>query len=480
MRERQPSIAESLVDTSVLLDGRYRLDVLVRRSNTATIHLATHRNGSSAWLKLPVSAVHAESLAGEPRIATAIGSPLIVRDDGATPDGVPYLVLDPPDAKSVASLRALGRTGTRLPLARVMTAGDALARSVGSLHAMGLVTTGLGDEDVLVFTNGDVALLVLDALVPATTAGVAADVSRLVRVLSGLVSDVAEAGSGRGVIDAVLAAGYPEVAALQAAWRAGSPEPIELPARIRQGGFPESPSAPFLAAHDTPFSLSVGDEVERERKDSVIDYLRSGDGPSMPPSIPPLGSRPHDHALMYDPLSKMAEMPRLLRATGHGAESGANASRSRLLMGALIVVPLVALVGGAALLASPSSPAPRPEIAAAALEAAPVAAAPSAPAVIAVAAPVAPSTVPPAPPAPPEPPADELELNTVLRTDGAPPGRDVFIDGKVIGKTPLEVSVPCGSHTLQMVAGAKKQAVELPCGGERVVRYDAKGHWTLK
>ena len=78
------------------------------------------------------------------------------------------------------------------------------------------------------------------------------------------------------------------------------------------------------------------------------------------------------------------------------------------------------------------------------------------------------------------PPADELELNTMLSTDGAPPDRDVYLDGKSVGKTPLHVSVPCGPHALQMVAGAPKQAVDLPCGGERVVRYDAQGHWTLK
>ena len=81
-----------------------------------------------------------------------------------------------------------------------------------------------------------------------------------------------------------------------------------------------------------------------------------------------------------------------------------------------------------------------------------------------------------------EPPATatELEMNTDLRSEGAPPGRTVFIDGKPVGKTPLDVTVPCGGHTLQMAAGAPKQPVELPCGGRRVVRYDATGHWTLR
>ncbi len=173
MRERQPSIADHLMDARALLDGRYRLDVLVRRSATTTIHVATHRNGSTAWLKLPLSAAHGELLALEARIANGIGSPLIVRDDGATPDGVPYLVLDPPDAQSIAEHRTRARAGERLALARVMTAGDALARVVASIHAMGHVTAGLADEDVLLFANGDVALLDLHALSPLSAAGVA-------------------------------------------------------------------------------------------------------------------------------------------------------------------------------------------------------------------------------------------------------------------------------------------------------------------
>src|SRR4051794_2723423 len=103
-----------------LLDGRYRLDALVHRSATATIHVATHRNGSTAWLKLPVSPevarAHAELLALEASIANTIGSPLVVRDDGTTRDGIPYLVIDPPDAETLATLRARAKKGTRLPL----------------------------------------------------------------------------------------------------------------------------------------------------------------------------------------------------------------------------------------------------------------------------------------------------------------------------------------------------------------------------
>ncbi len=56
----------------------------------------------------------------------------------------------------------------------------------------------------------------------------------------------------------------------------------------------------------------------------------------------------------------------------------------------------------------------------------------------------------------------------------------LMVAAVMVGTTPLNVAVPCGAHALQMVAGATKQAVELPCGGESVVRYDAKGHWMLR
>jgi hypothetical protein len=484
MREGQPSTADSLADSLMraraLLDGRYRLDALVRRSTTTTIHVATHRNGSTAWLKLPVSAAHAAVLELEARIANSIGSPLIVRDDGTTPDGVPYLVLDPPEADSVAVLRARGKAGTRRTLARVMTAGDALARVVASIHAMGYVTAGLADDDVLVFANGDVALLDLHAMALATAPGIAADVKHVRRVLSALVSDVADPASthagapARTLIDGALAAGYPDVLALQAAWRAAALEPIAPPSRVRSGSLADIPSAPHLPAHETPQSMSLDDDRQRASDGSVINFLRSG-----VPSVRPAAVGPRERPVMYDPLSKAPEMPRLVQATSQVAASNARSPMSRALVGTLIGTSLMAVLAGMAFMMSASSgpPSPRRGAAASALEApvdGPVAkASPPVATVVAALAP-APSA------ASTGDSDDELQLTAMLRTEGAPPDRDVFVDGKAVGKTPLSVAVPCGSHTLQMVAGAPKQPVELPCGGSRVVRYDAKGRWSLR
>jgi hypothetical protein len=142
-----------------------------------------------------------------------------------------------------------------------MTVGDALARSVGSVHAVGYVMAGLEDEDLLIFANGDVALLMLHALVPATSAGITADVVHLRRVLSGLVSDVADTAASPGILDGVLAAEYPDVGALQAAWRAASPEPVDLPLAIRQSSFSDSVSAPFP---DGTLAPSDGDDAPED------------------------------------------------------------------------------------------------------------------------------------------------------------------------------------------------------------------------
>jgi hypothetical protein len=489
MRERQPSIADALMDGQTLLDGRYRLDALVRRSTTATIHVATHRNGSTAWLKMPVSRdIHAtaEMFAREASVNVTVGSRLVVRDDGKTRDGVPYLVLDPPEAESVATLRARARTGapdTRLPLARVMTIGDALARVAASIHALGHALGGLEDEDILVFANGDVALLDLHALSPLTPSSKGVDVGRVLRVLHALVSEVAEpnvAEGTRAAIGGALAASYPDVPALQASWRAAAPEPIAPPARLRQGSLADVSSARMVAASSAPgataaTTFSTAPTLPQKDPDgSVIGFLRSGSLPAPPVQAPQLG--PRERPMMYDPLSKIVDMPRLVTATSrHAAIEGRAPARRSLLVAAVIVPPLLALVAVAVAVLGTGGPERRSETRsdtgtatamATATDATPTA---TATATATGMAPVIDAA-----------PEEELQLETVLRTDGAPPDRDVFLDTKKIGKTPLDVRVPCGHHTLQMVAGAPLQSVELPCGGTRVVRYDTKGHWSLK
>jgi hypothetical protein len=219
-------------------------------------------------------------------------------------------------------------------------------------------------------------------------------------------------------------------------------------------------------------SSSLQAEPPRELEASIIGYLRSAKGPSVPPPSMPSNNM----SVMYNPLSKVAEMPRLARA------ANPNGTARRLLV-AFMIAPVVMF---GVLVASWSWS--EPQRSRRDPTAAPALPAPSSmPTATSQASSLPTMTLPP--------PAlagtfalaqaaaaqsDEIELNAMLSTDGAPPDRDVYLDGKSIGKTPLRASVPCGAHTLQMVAGAPKQPIDLPCGGERIVRYDAQGHWSLK
>lgn len=480
MRQRQPSFADSLVQAGTLLAQRFRLEALVHRTATATIHLATHRNGSTAWIKLPFAKAHAEQITREASIANTIGSPLLVRDDGTTSDGVPYLILEPPDGEALTTLRARTKAGARLPLARVMMLGDALARVVASVHALGYVTPGLADDDVLAFVNGEVALLDLHALAPSTPEGVAADVQHVVRVLKALIDDVAEAGEGREAIAAVLVATHADVAALQLAWRKASPEPVETPVRIRPGSFADLPPSGRLASepqigrtqHATPLAMVIGAEPPGlgEAPDldgSRIDYLRTA-AHSAPP---PAGMR--ERAVFDDPFAKTRELPRLVQAASHAAEPETKPGRVGFVIGASLagLAAVAMLAAGVFVFVGDHAPAASAlEMKRSAVSTQPAATPPVE---------VTPAPVPAGEP-PKAIPEDDLQMTTSLRSDGAPAARDVYVDGRVVGKTPLQVTVPCGTHLLQMVAGATKQTVDLPCGGESVVRYDKQGRWALR
>jgi hypothetical protein len=86
---------------------------------------------------------------------------------------------------------------------------------------------------------------------------------------------------------------------------------------------------------------------------------------------------------------------------------------------------------------------------------------------VAVPTPVAPP--PPVVPTPPPPPAP-----VTFRVDSDPTGADVLRDGKAVGKTPLDTSLPPQSAKVAFVVamkGYKSSTVELPGdkGGEKKV-----------
>jgi eukaryotic-like serine/threonine-protein kinase len=97
--------------------------------------------------------------------------------------------------------------------------------------------------------------------------------------------------------------------------------------------------------------------------------------------------------------------------------------------------------------------------------------------------PTAPTTAEaaPAPPAPlasassePAPPANTSAEPAaaipgdmgMLKTTGLAPGRRIFVDERTVGQTPESVLVKCGAHTVMIGSAGRRQAVDIPCGGE--------------
>jgi len=54
----------------------------------------------------------------------------------------------------------------------------------------------------------------------------------------------------------------------------------------------------------------------------------------------------------------------------------------------------------------------------------------------------------------------------LIKTDGAIPGRRVFINGRTVGQTPDAIVVRCGTLTLKIGSSGRSHTVEVPCGQE--------------
>jgi hypothetical protein len=62
------------------------------------------------------------------------------------------------------------------------------------------------------------------------------------------------------------------------------------------------------------------------------------------------------------------------------------------------------------------------------------------------------------------PPAAIDETGSVdARAEAA--GHRLFVDGRVVGQTPCEAKVRCGSHVVQVGSGGLPHRVTVPCGG---------------
>lgn len=424
----------------MIVASRYRLGRVIRESEKAIVYDATHRNGASVWLKIASSGAHAGAILAEGKIANTIGSSLVVRDDGTTEDGLPYLVLDPIDGVNLAELRASGAEPARVAAAE---------KAVGSLfHAIEEQGYGVGtalDEDtVLVLPNGKVGLLALDAIVPMSDEA------------------VAEAEEARKA---------------HAPARGQAPR-LDTTAPLVKN----TPDAGFGVT--TPMAMSL----EPENQDgSRIAYLAQITEPSV---AVPLAPKSAPEAVA-SPLEKVRELPRVVRAVSvtEQKESGPRFVVPGILLAAAVIALGVG-VGAKVFLASRASaatamPPPQP-----------------APTTIEIPNDDLPTTTnADAPPTaknaksdgPAEGDAGTIEIDDAptakghatpaidgwrfgaLRTVGGQPGMRIVIDGKPAGVTPLDTRVSCGTRQIQL--GTRIHPVVVPCKGERVLVIDPNGSW---
>lgn len=74
----------------------------------------------------------------------------------------------------------------------------------------------------------------------------------------------------------------------------------------------------------------------------------------------------------------------------------------------------------------------------------------------------------PAPQPQPQTPAPSSGTG-IVKTEGAAPGRRIFIDERTMGQTPQPITVKCGTHMVKVGSSGRARSVDVPCGGEVIV-----------
>ncbi|HEY6460383.1 MAG TPA: serine/threonine-protein kinase [Polyangiaceae bacterium] len=145
------------------LAGKWTLDAVLGAGGAAIVYAGTHRNGNRVAVK-----ILRPHLLDQPDLVRRFGReghagnrvahPGVVKtlDDGATDDGLPYLVMERLEGESLD--RRLARDGT-LPLADALRIADAILDVLDAAHAAGLVHRDVKPENVFLAAGGGVKLL---------------------------------------------------------------------------------------------------------------------------------------------------------------------------------------------------------------------------------------------------------------------------------------------------------------------------------
>jgi hypothetical protein len=500
------------VSDTVVIDQRFRLGRVVRESTAAIVYEAKHRNGADAWIKFPRSSEFASALATEAQVANLLGKNAVnVRDDGRTPEGTPYLVLEPVKGQPLDHWR--DHSGGRAPPDEAMGLGDELCDVIGNMHRAGFVVGILRADAIVVLPRGGICLLELEHARPASPAGVKADAELVGRVLYEMLSGVACLTSFPplrdlapelpaamlATVDEAARGRYERIEDLRLALRSSMPQWLG-PMRAPMPSVPPNPAEP-LGFAEIVLPRSSGSLFD---PGGLVESTRSGQvarvDPAMIDSWEPRVSQPSRPSadLEAPPVAHSASHRLPGERSQADGRPGQNAPRRR--SGVFIVAGAAAaavVVGTATFVAvvkhhkTSEPPSPVAKLAtsavAPAVETAPPPAAvtptPPASTAIAAAAPAAPAPkVEDHPPkvaaAAAKPPGNSNETRFKFEGDLSP--RLVILDGAVVGVTNKPTKVRCGTHSVKIGGKGVARSLDLPCGEEQRIAVAANGTWHPK
>ena len=147
-----------------ILNYQWRLDSVLGVGGSAAVYAATHVSGKRAAIKL----LHAEyafderlrvRIEREARVLSTIDHPCAVRllDDGVTPEGVQFLVMELLDGETLASY--LTRRGERVDLHEALLITKLVLDALIAVHQKGVVHRDISVENLFITIDGQVKLI---------------------------------------------------------------------------------------------------------------------------------------------------------------------------------------------------------------------------------------------------------------------------------------------------------------------------------
>jgi hypothetical protein len=147
-----------------ILNGKYRLDLLLGVGGTAAVYAATHRNGNRVAIKvlhghLSFDGAVAGRLQQEGYVANLVDHPgaLRIMDDDRTEDGAVYLIMELLDGEGLDA--RLKRKGWRLPPTEALGIAAAVLDVLAVAHHKGVVHRDIKPDNIFITRNGDIKVL---------------------------------------------------------------------------------------------------------------------------------------------------------------------------------------------------------------------------------------------------------------------------------------------------------------------------------